>query len=76
MSARIASTYDTDQRQALLFGNLVELLNDTTHSDELTSKIAFYCLMFLVLAFVALLSHSIGKTAFGMVSENLVLRGG
>lgn len=30
--------------------------------------------MFFVLALVALLSHSIGKTAFGIVSENLVLR--
>jgi ATP-binding cassette subfamily B (MDR/TAP) protein 1 len=47
----------------------VELLNDTSHSDQLTSRIAFFCLLFL-----ALLSHGIGKTAFGMVSENLVLR--
>jgi ATP-binding cassette subfamily B (MDR/TAP) protein 1 len=58
----------------LLFGNLVELLNDTSHSDQLTSRITFFCLLFLGLAIVALLSHGIGKTAFGMVSENLVLR--
>lgn len=30
--------------------------------------------MFFILAIVALLSHSIGKTAFGIVSENLILR--
>ncbi|KAH9872117.1 hypothetical protein J1614_006378 [Plenodomus biglobosus] len=60
--------------EALIFGNLVELLNDTSQSDKLTSRIAFYCLMFFVLAIVALVSHSCGKTAFGIVSENLTLR--
>lgn len=60
--------------QAVLFGNLVELLNDTSGSVDLTSSIAFYCLLFLALALTALLSHGIGKTAFGLVSENLVLR--
>lgn len=58
----------------MLFGNLVELLNDTSGSNELTARIALYCLLFLVLAITALLSHGFGKTAFGMVSENLVLR--
>ncbi|KAI1665973.1 Leptomycin B resistance protein pmd1 [Pyrenophora tritici-repentis] len=60
--------------EALIFGNLVELLNDTTGSDDLTSRISFYCLLFLVLALIALASHSFGKTAFGIVSENLTLR--
>jgi ATP-binding cassette subfamily B (MDR/TAP) protein 1 len=60
--------------QAILFGNLVELLNDTSGTGELTSRIAFYCLLFLGLAMTALLSHGFGKTAFGIVSENLVLR--
>lgn len=60
--------------QAVLFGNLVELLNDTSGSVDLSSSIAFYCLLFLALALTALLSHGIGKTAFGLVSENLVLR--
>lgn len=60
--------------EALLFGNLVELLNDTTGADNLTSRISFYCLLFLVLAIIALASHSVGKTAFGIVSENLTLR--
>jgi ATP-binding cassette subfamily B (MDR/TAP) protein 1 len=60
--------------EAILFGNLVELLNDTSRSGELTSRIAFFCLLFFGLAMVALLSHSLGKTALGYVSENLVLR--
>ncbi|KAF2852766.1 multidrug resistance protein-like protein 1 [Plenodomus tracheiphilus IPT5] len=60
--------------EALIFGNLVQLLNDTSRSDELTSRIALYCLLFFVLAIIALVSHSCGKTAFGIVSENLTLR--
>ncbi|KAH9865902.1 hypothetical protein IAQ61_008638, partial [Plenodomus lingam] len=60
--------------EAIIFGNLVELLNDTSGSDELTRRIAFYCSMFFVLAIIALVSHSCGKTAFGIVSENLTLR--
>ncbi|KAF2027404.1 leptomycin B resistance protein pmd1 [Setomelanomma holmii] len=60
--------------EALIFGNLVELLNDTSRSDELTSRVAFFCFLFFCLAIIALLSHGVGKTAFGMVSENLVLR--
>ncbi|KAI8936772.1 hypothetical protein NX059_006019 [Plenodomus lindquistii] len=60
--------------EALIFGNLVELLNDTSHSDELTARIASYCFKFFVLAIIALVSHSVGKTAFGVVSENLTLR--
>ncbi|EFQ90040.1 hypothetical protein PTT_13462 [Pyrenophora teres f. teres 0-1] len=59
--------------EALIFGNLVELLNDTTGAD-LTSRISFYCLLFLALALIALASHSFGKTVFGIVSENLTLR--
>ncbi|KAI4915234.1 uncharacterized protein J4E92_009512 [Alternaria infectoria] len=60
--------------EALIFGNLVELLNDTSGSDDLTRRISFYCLLFFGLAIIALTSHSFGKTAFGMVSENLTLR--
>lgn len=60
--------------EALIFGNLVQLLNDTTRSRELTARVAFFCLMFFVLALIALLSHFCGKTAFGIVSENLTLR--
>jgi ATP-binding cassette subfamily B (MDR/TAP) protein 1 len=60
--------------EALIFGNLVQLLNDTSGADDTTRKISFYCLLFFVLALVALVSHSFGKTAFGIVSENLTLR--
>jgi ATP-binding cassette subfamily B (MDR/TAP) protein 1 len=60
--------------EALIFGNLIELLNDTTNTPQTTSKILLYCLLFLILAVVALLSRTGGGAAFGLVSENLVLR--
>lgn len=60
--------------EALIFGNLVELLNDTSGSDDVTRQISFYCLLFFALALIALASHSFGKTAFGIVSENLTLK--
>lgn len=60
--------------EAFIFGNLVELLNDTSKTGELASRIAFFCLLFFLLSLVALISHGAGGAAFGLVSENLVLR--
>jgi ATP-binding cassette subfamily B (MDR/TAP) protein 1 len=60
--------------EALIFGNLVQLLNDTSNSPQIAAKISFYCLLFFILAIVALVSRSCGGGAFGLVSENLVLR--
>ncbi|KAJ4406129.1 hypothetical protein N0V91_004801 [Didymella pomorum] len=60
--------------EAFIFGNLVELLNDTSKTGELASRIAFFCLLFFFLSLVALISHGAGGAAFGVVSENLVLR--
>lgn len=60
--------------EAFIFGNLVELLNDTSNTGELSSKISFFCLLFFLLSVVALVSHGLGGAAFGVVSENLVLR--
>ncbi|KAF2281533.1 P-loop containing nucleoside triphosphate hydrolase protein [Westerdykella ornata] len=60
--------------EAIIFGNLVELLNDRSGSAQLDSRVAFFSLMFVILALVAFASHSCGGSAFGVVSENLTLR--
>ncbi|KAJ4993058.1 Leptomycin B resistance protein pmd1-like protein 4 [Stagonosporopsis vannaccii] len=60
--------------EAFIFGNLVELLNDTSNTSDLASRISFFCLLFFLLSLVALVSHGAGGAAFGLVSENLVLR--
>ncbi|KAL5420086.1 hypothetical protein PMIN04_006689 [Paraphaeosphaeria minitans] len=57
--------------EAYIFGNLVELLNSTS---DVSGLIAKFCLLFFGLAIIALLSRVIGGSAFGFVSENLVLR--
>jgi len=59
--------------ESYIFGNIVELLN--VRSDpQLASRVSFYCLLFFLLALLALFAHSSSGTAFGFVSENLVLR--
>jgi ATP-binding cassette subfamily B (MDR/TAP) protein 1 len=60
--------------EAIIFGHLVELLNDTTNAPQTTSKILMYCLLFCILAIIALLSRTGGGAAFGIASENLVVR--
>ena len=60
--------------EAVVFGNLIELLNQTTPSEYLNSRVAFFCLLFFILSLAALFSHGCGGGAFGIVSENLVLR--
>ncbi|KAF1978403.1 leptomycin B resistance protein pmd1 [Bimuria novae-zelandiae CBS 107.79] len=57
--------------EAFIFGNLVELLNTTSDVSRL---IAIFCLLFFILAIVALLARVFAGSAFGFVSENLVLR--
>jgi ABC-type multidrug transport system fused ATPase/permease subunit len=60
--------------EAIIFGNLVELLNDQSGSSQLDSRVALFSLMFFVLALVALVAHTCGGSSFGIVSENLVVR--
>jgi hypothetical protein len=57
--------------EAFIFGNLVELLNSTSDVSRL---IAIFCLLFFALAVVALFARVVAGSAFGYVSENLVLR--
>lgn len=60
--------------EAVVFGNLIELLNQTIGSNELNSQVALFCLLFFILSLVALFAHACSGGAFGIVSENLVLR--
>ncbi|KAF2019675.1 P-loop containing nucleoside triphosphate hydrolase protein [Aaosphaeria arxii CBS 175.79] len=60
--------------EAITFGNLVELLNDQSGSSILESKVSKFCLMFFILGIITLVSHTCSGTAFGIVSENLIVR--
>lgn len=60
--------------EAIVFGNLVELLNDHDDLSRLNARVGLFSIMFFVLATIALVSHTCGGSSFGVVSENLVVR--
>jgi ATP-binding cassette subfamily B (MDR/TAP) protein 1 len=57
--------------EAVVFGNLIQILNNI-ESPHTASDANRLCLIFLVLALVALLAYTISGTSFGIVSERLV----
>lgn len=56
--------------EAVVFGNLISLLNSDHQSMH---EASFFCLMFFVIALIALFSYCTSGVAFGYVSEKLVL---
>ncbi|KAF2764183.1 putative ABC transporter [Teratosphaeria nubilosa] len=60
--------------EAIVFGNLVQLLNGEVHSPTFTHNADFFCLMFFVLACVALISWIGSGTSFGVASARSVVR--
>jgi ABC-type multidrug transport system fused ATPase/permease subunit len=60
--------------EAIIFGNLVQLLNDRSGSEQLDSQVSSYSLKFFVLALIAFAAYTCSGSAFGVVSENLTLR--
>ncbi|KAF2457980.1 leptomycin B resistance protein pmd1 [Lineolata rhizophorae] len=60
--------------ESVVFGNLVEVLNAQSFSSALDERAYFFCLMFFVLALIALCAYSTSGTAFGIVSHNLISR--
>ncbi|OQO10562.1 hypothetical protein B0A48_03860 [Cryoendolithus antarcticus] len=58
--------------EAITFGNLITLLNSDT--PDLNDDIRFYCLMFFILACIALVSYAGSGSAFGVASARLTGR--
>lgn len=56
--------------ESIVFGNLVSLLNSSVSS----SQVDLFCLMFFVVATVALLGYTTSGSCFGIVSETLIMR--
>lgn len=56
--------------EAIIFGNLVSLLNGAVN----TSRVDFFCLMFFVVSLAALLGYITSGSCFGIVSEHLIMR--
>lgn len=55
--------------EAVIFGHLVELLNDPA---MVSSRASFFCLMFFVVALAAFVAYSTSGFSFGIVSERLI----
>ncbi|KAF1987351.1 multidrug resistance-like protein [Aulographum hederae CBS 113979] len=59
--------------ESIIFGHLVQLLN-TNSATQSGLGASFYCLMFFVVALVALLAYATSGTCLGIVSEYLIMR--
>ena len=57
--------------EAVIFGHLVQLLNGDMISP---GKVDFFCLMFFVVALIALIGYVTSGSFFGTASEHLVFR--
>ncbi|KAI7556123.1 multidrug resistance-like protein, partial [Hortaea werneckii] len=60
--------------EAIIFGHLIQLLNEGVGNANFTDRANFLCLMFFVLACVALLAWVTSGTAFGATSARSVER--
>ncbi|KAL1311276.1 hypothetical protein AAFC00_001463 [Neodothiora populina] len=60
--------------EAIIFGNLVTLLNGDIQSQNFRDRADFFCLLFFVLSLIALVSYSLSGCAFGVVSAHFVAK--
>ncbi|EMC92576.1 hypothetical protein BAUCODRAFT_77161 [Baudoinia panamericana UAMH 10762] len=60
--------------EAIIFGNLVELLNRSFTAPSFEKEAHFYCLMFFVVGCIALVSWIGSGTAFGIASSRSIGR--
>jgi ABC-type multidrug transport system fused ATPase/permease subunit len=60
--------------EAIVFGNLIQLLNTGRSDLNFQNEANFYCLMFFVVALVALASYMTSGVAFGIASNRLTTR--
>jgi len=60
--------------EAIIFGHLIQLLNDGVGQPDFQHHVNFYCLIFFTLACVALVSWVCSGTAFGVASARSVAR--
>ncbi|KAF2859918.1 P-loop containing nucleoside triphosphate hydrolase protein [Piedraia hortae CBS 480.64] len=60
--------------EAIIFGNLVDLLNNGLQEPDFRQRANFFCYMFLVLAFVALFAWMTSGIAFGMSANQSIAK--
>jgi ATP-binding cassette, subfamily B (MDR/TAP), member 1 len=60
--------------ESIVFGGLVQLLNTGQDSASFSQQANFYCLMFFILACIALIAYVGSGSAFGIASSRLIAR--
>ena len=60
--------------EAIIFGNLVSILNGDIMSASFKSRADLFCLLFFILSLIAFFSYSLSGSAFGMVSAHFVAK--
>lgn len=60
--------------EAIVFGNLISVLNGNLESPNFRDRADFFSLMFFILALIALVSYSGNGCAFGIVSSRFVAK--
>lgn len=60
--------------EAIIFGNLVSILNGNIQSPDFQSRADFFCLLFFILSLIALCSYSLSGCVFGIVSSHFVAK--
>lgn len=60
--------------EAIIFGNLVSILNGDIQSSGFQSRANLFSLLFFILSLIALFSYSLSGSAFGVVSAHFVAK--
>lgn len=60
--------------EAIVFGNLIQLLNEDSQGSNFLRRANLFCLIFFLLAIAAFLSYTISGSAFGLVSAHFVAK--
>lgn len=60
--------------EAIVFGHLIHLLNANAEGADLRHEIQFYCLMFFILACIALVCYTGSGSSFGVATTRLTRR--
>lgn len=58
--------------EAIIFGNLVQLIGNSVSEPDFLSRVGLFCLLFFVLAIIALISYSGSGSCFGVASAHFV----
>lgn len=60
--------------EAVVFGNLIQLLNEDAQASNFLSRADLFCLLFFILSLIALVAYSSSGAMFGIVSAHFIAK--